>query len=439
MPFYESRRILTCLKNFPQIRRAAVAYSGDSGFYSGAASMMSLVQEVFSDSPPDPSEAPLPSAAARSAGSAETPLPSARPAASAAARSAGSAETFLTPESVFSEYRPPCCEAPERDGTQAPPDIRLVCGVSSISWFAAKAGIPWQDMKILSSHGRECNVVGQVRRHPECFLLLSGAEDLARTGMLLEDAQKKGVLGDLKLIFGYNLSRPDEEIRECTAAQLCGRLKEGKYGLYVLYIRHKKALETPVAYGLPDTAFTRGKVPMTSSEVRALSLCRLQLTARPVLYDVGAGTGSVSVEAALACPEAAVYSIERNEKAVALLRENRDRYCLSNMRIIEGEAPEALRELPPPTHAFIGGSGGNLEEILRLLLQKNPSVRIVVNCITMETLAQIRTALETLPVCDIEWTQVSAARGDTLGRYHYLRAQNPVFVISFAGKKPDCR
>ena len=141
---------------------------------------------------------------------------------------------------------------------------------------------------------------------------------------MLADAQEKGVLGVLRLICGYELSRQGEEIRECTARELADRAKEG---LYVLYIRHDDADRTAVLPGLPDSAFVRGKAPMTSSEIRALSLCRLGLTAKAVLWDVGAGTGSVSVEAALTCPEGKVLSVECKEEALALLEENRAKYC----------------------------------------------------------------------------------------------------------------
>lgn len=378
IPEYDSEKILAYLSGHPWIERAAVAYSGDSGFYSGAASMTSLVKQM------------------RESWQEEEKM------------SVGKAENDRLPL----------------------PEIRLVSGISSISWFAARAQIPWQDMKILSSHGRECNVIGHVRRYHKCFLLLSGASDLRHTAGLLEEGQKNGLLGRLRLICGYAMSRPEEEIRECSTAEL---REVNREGLYVLYIEHRDASDTPVVPGLSDSAFVRGRVPMTSSEIRALSLCRLRLTPQAVVYDIGAGTGSVSVEAALICPEGTVYSIERNEKAVELLKENRDRFCLSNMKIIEGEAPQAMKPLPPPTHAFIGGSGGNMEEIIRLLLEKNPYVRIVANCITIETLVQIRAAIEKLPVIDVEWTQISASCGDTLGSYHYLRARNPVFVISFTG------
>ena len=375
VPIYDSEGILRYLSEHPQIRTAAVAYSGDSGFYSGAASMLAALRA---------------SQEREGGGTA----PSAQP-----AKAAG--------------Y-----------------DVRLLCGISCVSWFSSRAGIPWQDWKILSSHGRFCNVIGQVRRNRECFLLLSGVEQLRRTGEQLADAQERGVLGSLRLLLGYELSRPAQEIRECSAEDLAEAAKEG---LYVLYIRHEDADRTPVLPGLPDSAFIRGKAPMTSSEIRALSLCRLGLTAGAVLWDVGAGTGSVSIEAALTCPDGRVWSVECREEALALLAENRSKYCLRNMEIIRGRAPEALKDLPAPTHVFIGGSGGEIGEILRAVLERNPGARVVANCITSETLAALKTALETLPVRDLQCMQVIVNREEKLGRYHCLRAANPVFIISFAG------
>lgn len=364
VPIYDSGEILQYLKEHQEIRTAAAAYSGDSGFFSGAASMLEMLQKGG------------------------------------------------------------------KGGTCACLDVRVICGVSCVCWFAAKAGIPWQDWKILSSHGRFCNVTGQVRRNRECFLLLAGAEDLRRTGKMLADAQEKGVLGALRLICGYELSRQGEEIRECTARELADRAREG---LYVLYIRHDDADRTAVLPGLPDSAFVRGKAPMTSSEIRALSLCRLGLTAKAVLWDVGAGTGSVSVEAALTCPEGKVLSVECKEEALALLEENRAKYCLQNMEIIAGYAPEALKDLPAPSHVFIGGSGGEIGEILRVVFGRNPEARVVVNCITAETLAALHTELGQMKVRDLQCTQVIVNREELLGRYHYLRAGNPVFIISFTG------
>ena len=359
---YDSGKILDYLQEHPEIRNAAVAYSGDSGFYSGAASMLAKLK---------------------------------------------TAEAF-------------------KDNF----DVKVICGISSVSWFAARAGIPWQDWKILSSHGRFCNVTGQVRRNRECFLLLANAADLRQTGALLARAQEQGTLGKLQLIYGHELSRAGEQICPCTPQELIEVTQEG---LYVLYIRHDDAEKIPVLPGMPDTAFIRGKAPMTSSEIRTLSLCRLGLTAKSVLWDVGAGTGSVSVEAALACPDSKVWSIECKKDALALLAENRAKYSLQNMSIIEGRAPEALIDLPVPTHVFIGGSGGEIGSILDFVLARNSSAKVVVNCITSETLAALHDALDTLPIRDLQCVQVMVNREEILGTYHYLRAGNPVFIISFQG------
>ena len=359
VPLYEAGAILAYLGDHPALERAAAAYSGDSGFYSGASSLLERVREM-----------------------------------------------------------------------EQAPAVRVLCGVSCVSFFAAQAGIPWQNWKILSSHGRDCNVTGQVRVHPECFLLLSGPEDLRRTGARLKEAQEKGVLGQLELIYGYELSRPGQQIVKCGPE---GLLQVTEKGLYVLYIRHKDALLQPILPGLPDSAFLRGKVPMTSSEVRALSLSRLGLTRGAVIWDVGAGTGSVSVEAAMACPDGQVWAIERNPEAVRLLKDNRDKFGLQNMEIVEGKAPEVLRDLPAPTHVFIGGSGREIGEILRAVLEAAPAVRIAVNCITAETVAALSAAVRELPVRDVRCAQVSVQRLEKLGTYHFLKAQNPVFLFSMRG------
>ena len=364
IPAYDSLTVVRYMFEHKEIERAAVAFSGDSGFYSGAARLYSTLNR--------------------------------------------------------------------RKMYDRGIEMQLICGISCVSWFASRAGIPWQDWKILSSHGRFCNVVGQVRRNRECFLLLAGVENLTWTGVLLERAQKRGVLGNLRLIYGYELSRPAEKICTCTAHELTEVKGEG---LYVLYIKHLDAENCPVVPGLPDDAFIRGKAPMTSSEIRSLSLCRLGLTSEAVLWDVGAGTGSVSVEAALTCPEGKILSIEYKQDALALLEQNRAKYCLQNMEIVQGRAPEALSDLPDPTHVFIGGSGGEIGDILKEVFSRNSEARVVVNCITSETLAALKTALKELVVRDLQCTQVIVNREEMLGHYHYLRAGNPVFIISFTGSE----
>lgn len=128
---------------------------------------------------------------------------------------------------------------------------------------------------------------------------------------------------------------------------------------------------------------------MTKSEVRSVALSKLALTEDAVCWDIGAGTGSVAVEMALQACRGQVYAVERNEGAVALLRENRERFALENLTVVSGSAPEACRDLPAPTHVFIGGSSGNLRAMIALLLERNPGVRLVVSAISLESISEL--------------------------------------------------
>ncbi len=182
-----------------------------------------------------------------------------------------------------------------------------------------------------------------------------------------------------------------------------------------------------------DEEFLRGKAPMTKSEIRSLSVAKLHLTRDAVVYDVGAGTGSVSVELALQVMDGRVYAIERKEEACSLIEENRRRFGTPNVEVIHGLAPEAMEELPAPSHAFIGGSAGNLKEIMECLLKKNPRIRMVINTVTLETIGEVMDCLKTLPVTEEEILSVSIAKAKGLGPYHLMTGQNPVYIVTCRG------
>ncbi|MEG0689566.1 MAG: precorrin-6Y C5,15-methyltransferase (decarboxylating) subunit CbiT [Hungatella sp.] len=181
-----------------------------------------------------------------------------------------------------------------------------------------------------------------------------------------------------------------------------------------------------------DEYFIRGQVPMTKSEVRAVSLSKLELTNDSIVYDIGAGTGSVSIEAARAVPGGQVYAIEKNPEARKLIYANRDRFQIENLVVVEGSAPEVLTGLPLPSHAFIGGSSGCLREVIRCLLEKNPRIRIVVNLITLESLSQMIDFTKTWSI-EAEFISIQVARAGLVGTSHLMQGQNPVYVISFGG------
>lgn len=304
---------------------------------------------------------------------------------------------------------------------------KVYCGISSMIYFCAKLETPWEDVHPVSLHGRECNLPGLLRIYGKIFAIVGTTDGIAK---LCQKLQSYG-MGDVRVEVGERLSYPEEKITRGYAWQLT-ELETDSLSV-ALFTREGK--ETVVTHGIPDEAFIRGKVPMTKEEVRSISLSKLQLTRNSVIYDVGAGTGSVSVEMAMQAVEGQVYAIEKKPEAVELLYKNKEKFAADNLTIIEGLAPEACVDLPVPTHAFIGGSSGNMKEILELLLSKNPKIRVVINCIALESVGEAMNCLKELPLEQVDIAQVQVAKGKKAGSYHLMMGQNPVYVISCQGKE----
>lgn len=182
---------------------------------------------------------------------------------------------------------------------------------------------------------------------------------------------------------------------------------------------------------MKDECFIRGNVPMTRNEVRAISLGKLNLRPDSIVCDIGAGTGSVAVEAALLVPYGHVYAIERQEEGCELIRKNREKFGAGNLTVIQGTAPHSLSGLPALDRVFIGGSGGRITDILDWLLARNPAVTIVINCITLETMARVTEYLAEKELA-AEVIQVQISRAGRLGGYHIMKGQNPVFVMTIS-------
>ena len=176
---------------------------------------------------------------------------------------------------------------------------------------------------------------------------------------------------------------------------------------------------------------------MTKQEVRAVALAKLRLTATDTVWDVGAGTGSVSIEAALVARAGSVWAVERNAAGVRLIRENADAFGCGNVHAVPGVAPEALAKLPVPDAVFVGGSAGELPSIVEAALEKNSQVRLCVPCVTVETLTEACALLSGSRFKGFEACQVSAARAEAVGSYHLMKAQNPVFLVSARGAGAD--
>ena len=304
-------------------------------------------------------------------------------------------------------------------------EVRYYCGISSVVYFASKIPTAWQDAVLLSAHGRRANLVGYAKRCPKVIALSGSAREIRE---LCHDLIEYG-LADVKVTVGLNLSYPEGQVVTGRPEQF---LDWNAQGLHIVMIRNERAQEA-LTPGIADDAFVRGKVPMTKEEIRTLSVAKLRLTKDAIVYDVGAGTGSVSVECASLCIDGKVFAIEKNPEGAELIRENSRRFGTANLELVEGTAPEAMELLPAPTHAFIGGSSGNLRQIVGLLLQKNPDVRIVINTIALESISETMDVLKEFGIQDADIVQVNAAKSRTLGRYHMMQALNPIYIISFGG------
>ena len=298
---------------------------------------------------------------------------------------------------------------------------RVLPGLSSIQLLAAALGRPWQGWNLVSAHGRTCDPVAECMQGRPTFFLTGGSEDPAT---LCAQLAAEG-FGDVQAVVGQCLGTPEEKLFRGSVKELAaGRFNS----LSVLLVEAVEGLprRTP---GLPDEAFERGDVPMTKQEVRAAVLAKLAVRPEDILWDVGAGTGSVSVELALAAPRGRVYAVECRPEGCALIKANREKFRTRNLVLVEGLAPAALSDLPAPDAVFIGGSKGSLAAIVDTALDKNPDARICVSAIALESLSAAVAAL-TAKGRTVQVSQIAVSRARAVGGLHLMMAQNPIYLIT---------
>lgn len=369
---YRSQEIKDYIDSHPEYDNIVIVLSGDVGFYSGAKKLLDVLQQ------------------------------------NKLSQNSFGSETAGQSSSVQNTVKP---------------EIQVQCGISSVVYFMSKIGLSWDDAKIVSAHGRRCNLISYIHNEKKVFAILGTSDGVAVLASKLVDFG----MSDVLLYVGENLSYDNEKIFVKTAGELTEYTGNPLSVICAVNESAGKRLET---HGIKDEEFIRGKAPMTKEEVRTVSLSKLRLTEDSVCYDVGAGTGSLSIEMALRAHQGKVWAIEKKEDAVELIRQNKVKFAADNLEIIEGLAPEALKDLPVPTHAFIGGSSGNLKEIVQILIEKNPQVRIVINCITLETVSEALETAKEFGFEENEIVQLSAARSKAIGRYHMMMGENPIYIIT---------
>lgn len=304
-------------------------------------------------------------------------------------------------------------------------EAEVLPGISSIQVFAARLGQPWQDWLLVSAHGTDCDAVTEVMRGKPVFFLTGGKLGPAELARQLTDAG----LGGLEVCIGERLTYEDERILKGTAAEFA----EMTFAPLSVMLAQPAQWAGDLTPGIADGMFIRGDVPMTKQTVRAAILSEMQVKETDTVWDVGAGTGSVSVELAMKAKRGRVYAVERDRDGCILIRQNREKFGTWNLVPVDGAAPEALEDLPAPDKVFVGGSGGTLKQIIRTALKKNEKARVCVSAIVLETMQEAVQVMSEAGL-DLQIRQVAVSAARKLGSKHMMTAENPIFIIT--GQRP---
>ena len=319
--------------------------------------------------------------------------------------------------------------------------VAVLPAPSTLQIACARFGTAWQEVKIASCHSQDAGewtvgatpdhglypVLRAIALHRRVFVFTSPANDPARLARALLAA---GHGDGLRLSVASRLLLPDETLHAQLSATTAATMDFAEPS--VVLVERDELVAGP-AFGREDDEYlqrTPANGLITKLEARAVSLAKLRLTAAATVWDIGAGSGAVGLECARLAPHGHVWAIEKNAADAAIARANAARLRVGNYTLIEGRAPAGLAAWPDPDAVFIGGSGGELGELIRLILDRlRPGGRLVMNFVTLENLA---TATSTLQAASAAWevVQLQASRSQPILDLHRLAAQNPVWIVT---------
>lgn len=324
--------------------------------------------------------------------------------------------------------------------------LEVLPNVSTLQLACARIGLVWQDAKIVSIHAKDAGewfvgappshglyALAQALRHHDRLLVLTSPDNTPdRIARLL---LAEGQCADFHLAVAERLQTADERVWADLAPEDAAQQTFADPNVVLLWRTTPRA--NPVRFGLADSDYQQrqpDKGLITKQEVRAVSLARLQLRGDSVVWDIGAGSGSVGLEAARLCPQGHVWAIEKNDADVEIARRNQRAFHVSNHTLVQGKAPGHLDGWPDPDAVFIGGSGGELGELIALVLRRlRPGGTLVMNFVTLENLATATQALAAAGAASagIDWDvlQLQAARSKPILHMHRMAAENPVWVV----------
>ena len=322
--------------------------------------------------------------------------------------------------------------------------LDILPNLSTLQLACARVGLAWQDARIVSVHARDAGewtrgsapghglygLAQALRRESRLLVLTSPDNSPDRIARLL---QAEGLAGDFHMAVAENLLQPEERVLADLNPDDAATMRFADLNVVLLW--RVTAAPKPVRFGLADSEFAQRqpeKGLITKQEVRAVSLARMQLRQNSVVWDIGAGSGSVGLEAARLCPDGHVWATEKNELDFSIAGQNHAAFGVSNYSLFHGKAPEGLDAWPDPDAVFIGGSGGELAGLIVMILQRlRPNGSLVMNFVTLENLATATATLQSMEEQGVSWDvlQLQAARSKPILHMHRMAAENPVWIV----------
>jgi len=324
--------------------------------------------------------------------------------------------------------------------------IEVLPNLSMVQLACAKLGITWQTCQIGSVHSEDTGewVLGanpqhtlykalQLLRQSDLTAIYTSPENTPdRIARML---QIEGLSGDYELAIAECLSQEQEKIFQWMAVD---KVASNQFANLNIVILRKKSTTEDALFGLPDEKFKQRKPDkglITKREIRAVSLARMSLKQDSIVWDIGAGSGSIGLEAARLCLQGHVYAIEKNTDDTLIALSNKASLQVTNYSLIQGKAPSGLDLWPDPDAVFIGGSGGELRELILLCMERlKHNGQLVMNFVTFENLS---TAMETLKQISAQWdvVQLQASRSKPILSMQRLQAENPVWIVCATANK----
>jgi len=314
--------------------------------------------------------------------------------------------------------------------------------VSALQLACAKVGVSWQDAYICSGHSKDAGewadnpskehglypLFKACVQHRKIITFTSPENNPARIARMLV---AENMADAFDMVVAENLLQDNERIvADVPVSELAG---QDFADLNMVILERKSSISKPTLFGLEDACFNQRKPEkglITKREVRAVSLAHMQLKANSIVWDIGAGSGSVGLEAARLCPNGWVYAIEKNEGDFEIAKSNQVQMGIHHYTLTHAKAPESLSDWPDPDAVFVGGSGGELAELIKLIVSRlNEGGHLVMNFVTIENLTA---AVEALKAMDTSWsiTQMQVSRSKPILHMHRMAAENPVWVVT---------